>query len=112
MRVGAKTGWRLAWETMVRELAPQDQTGSYSRPKYAFDEQIGSPRFPVSVFLSDHAVSTPAEQHNSTFHNAKEACNLISPAAGPPAASTVAVCYSVPELLDDSYMWTVIQQCC
>eukprot|EP00878_Enallax_costatus_P043521 GHUV01051535.1.p1 GENE.GHUV01051535.1~~GHUV01051535.1.p1 ORF type:complete len:336 (+),score=90.96 GHUV01051535.1:264-1271(+) len=33
---------------MVRELAPQDQTGSYSRPKYSFDEKIGSPRFPVA----------------------------------------------------------------
>lgn len=45
---GAKSGWRLAWETMVRELAPQDQTGNYSRPSYAFDEQIGTAKFPVS----------------------------------------------------------------
>eukprot|EP00879_Flechtneria_rotunda_P003181 GHRR01003404.1.p1 GENE.GHRR01003404.1~~GHRR01003404.1.p1 ORF type:complete len:405 (+),score=101.52 GHRR01003404.1:151-1365(+) len=45
---GAKTGWRLAWQAMVRELAPQDQTGNYSRPKYAFDEQIGTPQFPAA----------------------------------------------------------------
>eukprot|EP00882_Tetradesmus_deserticola_P014725 GHRQ01015671.1.p1 GENE.GHRQ01015671.1~~GHRQ01015671.1.p1 ORF type:complete len:191 (+),score=38.88 GHRQ01015671.1:145-717(+) len=44
---GAKTGWRLAWETMVRELAPQDNSGSYTRPANAFNERIGSPRFPV-----------------------------------------------------------------
>ncbi|KAF8065797.1 yqjG [Scenedesmus sp. PABB004] len=44
---GAKAGWRLAWETMVRELAPQDAGGGYARPGYAFDEQIGSARFPA-----------------------------------------------------------------
>jgi hypothetical protein len=45
---GAKTGWNLAWQTMVKELAPQDKTGSYNRPGYAFDNKIGSPQFPVS----------------------------------------------------------------
>jgi hypothetical protein len=44
---GAKTGWRLAWETMVRELAPQDSSGSYTRPANAFNERIGAPGFPV-----------------------------------------------------------------
>lgn len=44
---GAKTGWRLAWETMVRELAPQDRSGSYTRPANAFNERIGAPGFPV-----------------------------------------------------------------
>ncbi|KAF6254341.1 putative glutathione S-transferase [Scenedesmus sp. NREL 46B-D3] len=44
---GAKAGWRLAWETMVRELAPQDSGGGYTRPANAFNERIGSPRFPV-----------------------------------------------------------------
>lgn len=44
---GAKAGWNLAWQTMVKELAPQDKTGSYSRPGYAFDNKIGSPQFPV-----------------------------------------------------------------
>lgn len=45
---GAKAGWNLAWQTMVKELAPQDKTGSYNRPGYAFDNKIGSPQFPVS----------------------------------------------------------------
>lgn len=45
--LGAKTGWRLAWETMVRELAPQDRSGSYTRPANAFNERIGAPGFPV-----------------------------------------------------------------
>ncbi|GBF94142.1 glutathione-dependent reductase [Raphidocelis subcapitata] len=43
---GAKQGWRLAWQTMVRELAPQDSGGAYSRPAYSFDGAIGSPDFP------------------------------------------------------------------
>lgn len=46
---GAKTGWRLAWQAMVRELAPQDKGGGYSRPRYAFDGRLGSPEFPVSA---------------------------------------------------------------
>lgn len=46
---GAKAGWNLAWQTMVKELAPQDKGGSYNRPGYAFDNRIGgSPQFPVS----------------------------------------------------------------
>lgn len=47
---GAKTGWRLAWETMVKELAPQDRSGAYARPAYAFDGQLGSPQFPVRPY--------------------------------------------------------------
>lgn len=30
---GVKSGWRAAWQTMVTELAPQTQDGSYARPK-------------------------------------------------------------------------------
>lgn len=45
---GAKTGWRLAWQTMIRELAPQDSKGAYQRPGYSFGGVIGSPEFPVS----------------------------------------------------------------
>jgi hypothetical protein len=41
---------------MVRELAPQDQTGSYSRPKAAFDEWIPSPKFPVSCAFDSFQV--------------------------------------------------------
>jgi hypothetical protein len=44
---GAKQGWRLAWQAMVRELAPQDAGGGYSRPAYSFDGAIGSAQFPV-----------------------------------------------------------------
>lgn len=44
---GAKQGWRLAWQAMVRELAPQDSGGGYSRPQYAFDDVIGSPQYPA-----------------------------------------------------------------
>jgi hypothetical protein len=50
LHAGAKAGWRLAWETMVRELAPQDSSGSYTRPANAFNERIGSPCFPVGLF--------------------------------------------------------------
>jgi hypothetical protein len=46
---GAKAGWNLAWQTMVKELAPQDRSGGYSRPSYAFDAQLGSLEFPVSA---------------------------------------------------------------
>ena len=31
-----KEGWKLAWQIMVRELAPQDRSGSYVRQSYAF----------------------------------------------------------------------------
>lgn len=48
---GAKTGWRLAWQAMVRELAPQDAKGGYSRPRYAFDGRLGTAEFPVSFFV-------------------------------------------------------------
>ncbi|CAK0733836.1 hypothetical protein CVIRNUC_000341 [Coccomyxa viridis] len=44
---GAKYGWRLAWETMMKELAPQTKDGSYSRPTYNLKGVIGSSEFPV-----------------------------------------------------------------
>jgi hypothetical protein len=37
---------------MVRELAPQDRSGSYTRPANAFNERIGSPRFPVRALFN------------------------------------------------------------
>ncbi|KAI8463897.1 MAG: hypothetical protein J3K34DRAFT_442208, partial [Monoraphidium minutum] len=46
---GAKTGWRLAWQAMVRELAPQDSSGGYTRPQYSFDGVLGSPEFPAAA---------------------------------------------------------------
>ena len=33
---GVKTGWRLAWATLMRELAPQSKDGDYARPSYGF----------------------------------------------------------------------------
>ena len=45
---GAKYGWRLAWETMMKELAPQTKDGSYARPTYNLKGVVGSPEFPVS----------------------------------------------------------------
>lgn len=44
---GAKNGWKLAWQTMMKELAPQTADGSYSRPSYDFQARIGDPQFPV-----------------------------------------------------------------
>lgn len=45
---GVKNGWRFAWQTMMKELAPQTADGSYSRPSYDFQAQIGDANFPVS----------------------------------------------------------------
>jgi hypothetical protein len=33
---GVKEGWKQAWALMVRELAPQDKSGSYVRQSYKF----------------------------------------------------------------------------
>eukprot|EP00798_Chlamydomonas_sp_ICE-L_P000006 gene6-12814_t len=44
---GASTGWRLAWQIMVKELAPQDKSGTYVRQSYSFTNKIGSAEFPV-----------------------------------------------------------------
>eukprot|EP01024_Parvocaulis_polyphysoides_P038110 TRINITY_DN3411_c0_g1_i3.p1 TRINITY_DN3411_c0_g1~~TRINITY_DN3411_c0_g1_i3.p1 ORF type:complete len:404 (+),score=20.19 TRINITY_DN3411_c0_g1_i3:193-1404(+) len=38
---GVKGCWRLAWQTMMKELAPQSSKGEYKRPKYNFQGQIG-----------------------------------------------------------------------
>lgn len=51
LRAGAKTGWRTAWQIMMRELAPQTKDGGYSRPQYTFTSQIGDANFPVSYAL-------------------------------------------------------------
>eukprot|EP00892_Ulva_mutabilis_P010512 jgi/Ulvmu1/7833/UM004_0062.1 len=44
---GVKTGWKLAFQTMMQELAPQDVKGGYQRPSYSFGNSIGDPKFPV-----------------------------------------------------------------
>ena len=41
-----KESWKFAWKRMMAELAPQDKTGNYARPKYSFNGQIGSNLFP------------------------------------------------------------------
>lgn len=46
---GAKGGWKLAWQTMMKELAPQTADGSYSRPSYSFQARIGDPNFPAEA---------------------------------------------------------------
>ena len=43
---GVKTGWRLAWATLMRELAPQSKDGDYVRPSYGFTGEIGTAAFP------------------------------------------------------------------
>lgn len=40
-------GWQFAWETMMKELAPQTKDGSYARPTYNLKGVIGSPELPV-----------------------------------------------------------------
>ena len=44
---GVKTGWRTAWELMMKELAPQSSDGDYTRPSYGYIHSIGEPGFPV-----------------------------------------------------------------
>ncbi|KAI8473027.1 MAG: putative glutathione S-transferase [Monoraphidium minutum] len=39
---------------MVRELAPQDSSGGYTRPQYSFDGVLGSPEFPSAICLPAH----------------------------------------------------------
>ena len=46
--IGVKNGWKFAWQTMMKELAPQTADGSYSRPSYDFQAKIGDANFPVS----------------------------------------------------------------
>ena len=42
----AKESWRFIWKRMMTELAPQDKSGSYTRPTYDFNGEIGSDEFP------------------------------------------------------------------
>ncbi len=42
----AKESWKFIWTRMMTELAPQDKTGSYTRPSYSFTGQLGSSEFP------------------------------------------------------------------
>ena len=49
---GVKAGWRLAWQVMVKELAPQDKSGAYVRQSYTFTSKIGDKEFPVRFGMS------------------------------------------------------------
>ena len=40
------TGWKFAWTTLMRELAPQSKDGTYVRPSYAFQVRTESPVYP------------------------------------------------------------------
>lgn len=42
----AKESWKFVWTRMMSELAPQDKSGSYSRPMYTFQGKIGTAEFP------------------------------------------------------------------
>ena len=68
-RAAVKFGWRLAWQVMVRELAPQTKDGQYSRPQYAFDEVIGTGEFPVGACL-------PARLQGSRLITLHRHCHL------------------------------------
>lgn len=46
---GVQESCKLAWTTLVRELAPQDKDGGYYRQKAAFNGRICSAQFPVSA---------------------------------------------------------------
>lgn len=37
-----KGGWKLIWQRMMAELAPQDKNGQYQRPEYSFDNNLES----------------------------------------------------------------------
>ena len=39
---GVKGGWKLAWRTMMTELAPSDDAGAYVRPSYGFDDTLSN----------------------------------------------------------------------
>ena len=42
-----KAAWRQLWLAFMRELAPQSNTGGYSRPTYGFRNDIGTADFPA-----------------------------------------------------------------
>eukprot|EP00882_Tetradesmus_deserticola_P027826 GHRQ01030955.1.p2 GENE.GHRQ01030955.1~~GHRQ01030955.1.p2 ORF type:complete len:126 (-),score=20.59 GHRQ01030955.1:303-680(-) len=83
---GAKTGWRLAWETMVRELAPQDNSGSYTRPANAFNERIGSPRFPVRCVM---LLVTTQQLHAAAAGLHVDAAGCVSEVRAPISATAL-----------------------
>ena len=59
VHAGVKEGWRLAWQLMVKELAPQDKSGTYVRQSYAFTSKIGDPGLPVGYQLPQPSQKLP-----------------------------------------------------
>lgn len=46
--IGVKNAWKLTWLTLMRELAPQSESGAFVRASYAFHHDIGTDSaFPV-----------------------------------------------------------------
>jgi putative glutathione S-transferase len=43
----SKQTWNFIWKRFMTELAPQDKSGSYKRPKYTFGKTLGSLEFPI-----------------------------------------------------------------
>lgn len=101
----AKTGWKLAWQTMVRELAPQDSSGQYTRPQATFKHRIGDPGFPVTAAWgrcpapggrSPAPPSTSCLPAHCTMHTAQCSLHTAAPKqaltpTAPPAAGCVLV---------------------
>jgi len=57
---GAKATWFTIWEAMMKELAPQDSSGSYARPKDSFQETLSAAAgaaFPASASGRYHLYS-------------------------------------------------------
>ena len=55
IHTGAKFTWKTTWEAFMRELAPQDTKGAYTRPKNAFADSISDApgaKFPVRASVS------------------------------------------------------------
>jgi len=42
----ASESWKFLWKRFMAELAPQDKTGNYQRPKYSFAATIGDTNHP------------------------------------------------------------------
>ena len=67
-----KESWKFVWQRMMAELAPQDQTGSYTRPSYSFQGKIGSSTFPDEADRYVLYVGNPCPW----CHRTKLVCNV------------------------------------
>ena len=62
----AKAGWKFIWNKMMVELAPQDKSGSYTRPTYAFKNKIGDNNFPDEAGRYHLYVGNPCPVRTTT----------------------------------------------